>query len=238
MQEPQEGFGRFLTHDEIRNMISSPNVRTYILSLQSQAIGFYVLDIEHQEAKIVGVSKEGREIARSLEIDAYGLLDEAMMDTACAFGITHLTGEVREGLQANTAKSKHLIRGWKETETVKVHDGHPYRKLERDVMATLPHHSSNPKAEITIASSAEFHPVYKDVIRKPLAGYLYILGLPVESLPQDLQSDPTLWSNCAKLLHEQLTGLLINQDIPEDEKHIAQLALTQYEERARVCKSH
>lgn len=162
--EPQEGFRRALDTQELKELLMCRAARLYAVSHDEVLIGFYVALLDpnsvtpHVEkafqalddagniprgsrygwCEIVGVTREGRERMRSLGINAYDLLDSAVVQTAQGEELDYLFAMVREGVQANTAKEKHL-RFWQETGIILwENEGTiPYQLLARTVGAGL-----------------------------------------------------------------------------------------------------
>jgi hypothetical protein len=139
VMKPQRGFGRALSPEELYKTFNRPGGQLTLLRLDGAPVGFFVLStIESQFSEsasaaraiwqrkfgpegqaawgeVVGVSDFGREEFRRHKVNAYELLLAVGAMTAHTEGARWLLGSVREGAQANLAKSSHLRVGWMET---------------------------------------------------------------------------------------------------------------------------
>ena len=78
---------------------------------------------------LVFISKAARDEFSRKGTSLYEELSEAISDTARGLGVYRLWGEVRRGVQANTAYDTHLKQGRIATGVVTQHDGSPYEIL-------------------------------------------------------------------------------------------------------------
>lgn len=139
-KEPQEGFGHSFDYDELVHLFHRRGAGLFPVVIDGEFVGFYMLHTQRdalprelQEtfdlidkaglakrsnaalSKVAGITFGGRRKCRRAGLSAYDILHEAVIETARSLGIDQLFGEVREGVQANTAKRRHLALGWKET---------------------------------------------------------------------------------------------------------------------------
>ena len=140
LKKPQEGYGRTFPVDELLHLLSKPGAKIFALTIDSDIAGFYIIHTDQESlpaeiqatfelldqrgllkrsaagwGEIVGISKEAREMFEGTGFDAHRALVTAVIESAFALGLDQLFGEVREGTYANTAKAKHVAKGWEET---------------------------------------------------------------------------------------------------------------------------
>ncbi|MCB0318859.1 MAG: hypothetical protein KDD56_08885 [Bdellovibrionales bacterium] len=139
--KPQEGFIEPYTSDVLSSYLEQPEASLYVTYLNDKAVGFMILTPDQDGvtafAPIVAISKEGRCYCHEHGENAYDLLHYSLCETAYYSGIKQVTAEIREGPNANSAKPKHLKRGWEETNDLVYEEGGPYRKLTLDPAKAL-----------------------------------------------------------------------------------------------------
>ncbi|MCB0351929.1 MAG: hypothetical protein KDD64_00340 [Bdellovibrionales bacterium] len=160
---PQEGYGRVLPVSELKEVLSCSGAHLICLTVNGEVNGFFIalsdpssmpLDVVNSLEKIseagldkhtqfgwgeiVGISKRARAFCRSVGVNAYEALTNVVRETAFQLRMDQLFGEVREGIQANTAKAKHLAQGWEETGLFRFHGNIPYQILRLPLYSVLP----------------------------------------------------------------------------------------------------
>ncbi len=141
LPQPQYGFGRAHTLDELRGYLVNLGGRLFRLQAEGQDVGYYILFPDSLDfpsdvwpmidavgktgefvgliklgwTQLVGITKAGRDWARTKNVDLYTIIHEAVVDTLSSFAVEKTFCIVRDGQFANLALNSHLKRGWRRT---------------------------------------------------------------------------------------------------------------------------